>query len=79
MSSKSHNVLYHFLLLAICIIKSCSSIGDSKKHNQSLESHNFLMIDHLSDNEKETRLKWKDLMGKETTLDMDDDGRHANR
>lgn len=37
------------------------------------------MIDHLSDNEKETRLKWKDLMGKETTLDMDDDGRHANR
>jgi hypothetical protein len=42
------------------------------------EHDNFLIVDHLSDNEKETRVRWKDLMGKETTLDMDEE-RYANR
>lgn len=71
MKNFAHNTLHHLLLLVICIINSCSSISDSLQDN-------FLVVDHLSDNEKETRLKWKDLMGKETTLDMEE-ARYANR
>lgn len=48
------------------------------QHNHRLQHDNFLIVDRLSDNEKETRFKWKDLMGKETTLDMDEE-RYANR
>ena len=66
------NTLHNFLLLAICIINSCSSVKTSD------EDSDFFAVDHLSDNEKETRLKWKDLMGKETTLDMDE-AKYANR
>lgn len=69
----------NFLLLVLCIINGCSSISEPSKHNNLLQHDNFLIVDHLSDNEKETRFKWKDLMGKETTLDMDDDDRYANR
>lgn len=70
--------LPHLLLLAISIINDCSS--DSSVQSNRLNDGNFLIVDHLSDNEKETRFKWKDLMGKETTLDMDnDDDRYANR
>lgn len=75
MKTYQRNLLLHFLLLAICIINSCSSVSDLKPHRHE---ENFLIVDHLSDNEKETRLKWKDLMGKETTLDMDDE-RYDNR
>lgn len=66
-----------FLLFAICIANSsCSNISDRLKHNRT--ENNYLIIDHLSDNEKETRFRWKDLSGKETTLDMDVE-RYANR
>jgi hypothetical protein len=79
MKKLSLSDLPHFLLIAICIINSCSSISETTQHNHRLEYENFLIVDHLSDNEKETRFKWKDLMGKETTLDMDNDERYANR
>lgn len=53
------------------------------KHINRLGTHqnfeNFLIIDHLSDNEKETRIKWKELMGKETSLDAEESERYANR
>lgn len=66
-----------FLLVAICIASSsCSDISDRLKDNRT--QNNYLIIDHLSDNEKETRIRWKDLSGKETTLDMDVE-RYANR
>lgn len=71
--------LSHFLLITICIINSCSSISDSRQHDNRLQQENFLIVDYLSDNEKETRFKWKDLMGKETKLDIDGVERYANR
>lgn len=67
------------LVLAICIINSCTSISDLRKSRDYMpRQENFLIVDRLSDNEKETRFKWRDLMGKETTLDMDAE-RYANR
>lgn len=61
-------------LLALCIVHSCSSTGSSGEIDE-----NFLIVDHLSDNERETRIRWRDLMGKETTLDLEGDERYANR
>lgn len=75
------NFLLHLLLLGICITHSYSSMSEpmtTHQHNHRLQHDNFLIVDRLSDNEKETRFKWKDLMGKETTLDMDEE-RYANR
>lgn len=83
-------VLYN---LSICIIialffviSSCTTISDIKhiKHHKSNKTHqqqydNFLIIDHLNDNEKEIRFKWKDLMGKQTTLDIQENKRYVNR
>lgn len=66
-----------FLLFVICIgSSSCSKTSDIAKHN--LVHAGILIVDHLSDNEKETRFRWKGLTGKETTLDMDVE-RYANR
>lgn len=78
MRSLVRSCLQHLLLLVICIINSCSSISDLVQRDYTSQHDNFLIVDHLSDNEKETRFKWKQLMGKETTLDMDHD-RYANR
>lgn len=65
------------------LIDVCSSTNYNKQINKTSSSpsqqDNFLIIDHLNDNEKETRLKWKDLMGKETTLDAGDSERFVNR
>lgn len=72
--------LLQFVLIAFCIIHSCSSIrGDLSVRQDNEKVENFLIVDHLNDNEKETRIKWRDLMGKETTLDLDGDERYANR
>lgn len=63
--------MLQILLFALCITSSCSSMSDI--HNKIKKNQdNFLIIDHLNDNEKETRFKWKDLLGKETTIDIDD-------
>lgn len=78
-SMSNLNALLRFLLAICIIINSCSSISDPQQHNHRHELDNFLIVDRLSDNEKETRFKWKDLMGKETTLDMDGEARYANR
>lgn len=68
------------ILIALCIIRTCSSIDNGQQQRGSGEiDGNFLIVDHLSDNERETRIKWRDLMGKETTLDLDGDERYANR
>lgn len=73
------------ILIAFCIVHTCSSIkGDEdmsmgqRSANNEIDE-NFLIVDHLNDNEKETRIKWRDLMGKETTLDLNGDERYANR
>lgn len=81
MQKLSRTFCLHYLLLAFCMINSCTSISDSTQLKRRLQpdGDNFLIVDHLNDNEKETRFKWKHLMGKETTLDMDDDERYANR
>lgn len=51
-----------------------------QKSNKTQQQYdNFLIIDHLNDNEKETRIKWKDLMGKQTTLDVQENKRYVNR
>lgn len=78
--------LLQFILIAFCIIHTGSSIKDDLSERQKFNNNknnkqqeNFLIIDHLNDNEKETRIKWRDLMGKETTLDLDGDERYANR
>lgn len=78
MKSFTQRLLLHLLLVAICIVNSCSSISDLRQREYMPRTENFLIVDHLSDNEKETRLKWRDLMGKETKLDLDVD-RYANR
>lgn len=64
-----------FLLLVICIANS-DCLSDTLKHNRT--QNNYLIVDNLSDNEKESRIRWKNLSGKETTLDMDEE-RYANR
>lgn len=83
--------IFKICLLVLGVINSCTSISDLKHlahrnnythqqvQQQQHDKENFLIIDHLNDNEKETRLKWKDLMGKETTLDMDNNERFVNR
>ncbi|KAG5684120.1 putative Phospholipase A2 phospholipin [Polypedilum vanderplanki] len=77
----------YIIVFIICIINQCTSISDLnhsnyKNENKNFTHHqqkdNFLIIDHLNDNERETRLKWKNLMGKETTLDMDNNERFVN-
>lgn len=72
MKSYQRNLLLQLALLAVCTIDTCSSVGELRHED------NFLIVDHLSDNEKETRLRWKELMGKETTIDMDEE-RYDNR
>lgn len=72
------------IIIHSILINSCTSISEEveKKHVGNSTSHyrnNYLIIDHLSDNEKEIRIKWKDLMGKETTLDTVESERFANR
>lgn len=66
-----------FLLIDVCLSASASDVN--YKQNSSSQQDNFLVIDHLNDNEKETRLKWRNLMGKETTLDAGDSERFVNR
>lgn len=67
-----------FILIAFCIIGNCKSISDLRKNENSLLDDNFLIISHLSDNEMETRMKWKDIMGLETKLDLDP-SQYSNR
>lgn len=71
------------LLLLIDICSGTSDVNDKQITTKNSSVHrqqdNFLVIDHLNDNEKETRLKWRDLMGKETTLDAGDSERFVNR
>lgn len=72
----------HLIIAIICMINSCASDLNqvSKKVNNTQQQfNNFLIIDHLSDNEKETRIKWKDLMGKQTSLDVKENERFVNR
>lgn len=71
------------LLLLIDICSGTSDVNGKQITTKNSSVHrqqdNFLVIDHLNDNEKETRLKWRDLMGKETTLDAGDSERFVNR
>lgn len=64
-------------LIDVCLSKS--DVNYKLVNNKTTKADNFLVIDHLNDNEKETRLKWKDLMGKETTLDVGENERFVNR
>lgn len=72
------------ILIVLSIVNTCLSIRGDDLHisqeraNREIDE-NFLIVDHLNDNEKETRIKWRDLMGKETTLELDGDERYANR
>lgn len=76
--------IFFVIFLNILLINTCSSISevvDNKINGNSpaLNHNNFLIIDRLNDNEIETRIKWNDLMGKETTLDAVESDRFANR
>lgn len=76
------NYLFYTTLLCCTFIDVCLSKSDVNYklvNNKTTKADNFLVIDHLNDNEKETRLKWKDLMGKETTLDTSENERFVNR
>ncbi|KAL7015766.1 hypothetical protein ACKWTF_016663 [Chironomus riparius] len=73
-----------YLIIAIfCVLSSCTTISDIKhmklKNNNTQQQYdNFLIIDHLNDNEKEIRIKWKNLLGKQTTLDVQENKRYVN-
>lgn len=80
------NFSIYIIIAIFCVLSSCTTINDikhiklqksNKTHQQQYE--NFLIIDHLNDNEKEIRTKWKDLMGKQTTLDIQENKRYVNR
>lgn len=68
-------ILCWYILINSCISDEVAKTTISTSHFED----NFLIIDHLNDNEKELRLKWRDLMGKETTLDAGDNERFVNR
>ena len=78
------NCSIYIIIKIFCVLSSCTTISDIKymkqKSNKTQQQYdNFLIIDHLNDNEKEIRIKWKDLMGKQTTLDVQENERYVNR
>jgi hypothetical protein len=94
MKLANHCCNWSVALMIICTLNFCTGINDGKhlinynisisknhslSHYQRPKHDNFLIIDHLDDNEKETRIKWKNLLGKETTLDMNNNERFVNR
>ncbi|XP_070507153.1 uncharacterized protein GIIIspla2 isoform X1 [Chironomus tepperi] len=77
------NCSIYIIIAIFCVLSSCTTISDIKhmtqKSNKTQQQYdNFLIIDHLNDNEKEIRIKWKDLMGKQTTLDVQENKRYVN-